>query len=146
MEPLQIPDHVLIRPIGRGTYGEVWLAKSVVGAYRAVKIISNVRGDRRLEREFSGLTKFERISRTYEGFVHILHVGRNDGTGCVYYVMELGDDQESGQQIDPQNYQPKTLASQLRGLNRLPMLECLRIGISLSEALTHLHRHSLIHR
>jgi hypothetical protein len=38
-EPPVIPDHTLRRPIGRGAYGEVWLARNVMGAPRAVKIV-----------------------------------------------------------------------------------------------------------
>jgi len=30
-EPPSIPDHTLLRPIGRGAYGEVWLAQNVMG-------------------------------------------------------------------------------------------------------------------
>jgi hypothetical protein len=34
-----VPDHELLRCIGRGSYGEVWLARNVMGAYRAVKVV-----------------------------------------------------------------------------------------------------------
>src|SRR3954453_9733585 len=33
---LIIPDHELLRVIGRGAYGEIWLARTVTGAFRAV--------------------------------------------------------------------------------------------------------------
>ena len=33
-----IPDHQLIRRIGAGVYGEVWLARNVMGTYRAVVV------------------------------------------------------------------------------------------------------------
>ncbi|MBI2924962.1 MAG: serine/threonine-protein kinase [Verrucomicrobia bacterium] len=87
-----IPDHELLRPIGRGSYGEVWLARSVLGEYRAVKIIrrDSFDRDRRVERELEGIQKFEPISRSQENLVHILHVGRfAEG---FFYVMELADD------------------------------------------------------
>src|SRR3990172_3106004 len=87
-----IPDHELIRPIGRGSYGEVWLARSVLGEYRAVKIIrrDSFDRDRPVERELEGIQKFEPISRSHENQVHILHVGRfAEG---FFYVMELADD------------------------------------------------------
>ena len=35
----RIPDYDLLRCIGRGAYGDVWLAKTVMGTYRAVKIV-----------------------------------------------------------------------------------------------------------
>ena len=34
---VDIPDHELLRCIGRGSYGEVWLARNMMGTYRAVK-------------------------------------------------------------------------------------------------------------
>ncbi|MBE0544188.1 MAG: hypothetical protein IH623_22845 [Verrucomicrobia bacterium] len=61
-------------------------------------------------REPSGIRKFEPISRSYEGFVDVLHVGINDTEDCFYYVMELGDDPTTGQIVDPASYSPKTLA------------------------------------
>ena len=39
LPPPRVPDHELIRRIGRGAYGEVWLARSATGAFRAVKIV-----------------------------------------------------------------------------------------------------------
>src|ERR1043166_6937525 len=90
----QIPDHKLLRPIGGGSYGEVWLAKNVMGSFRAVKVVyrKTFESERPYEREFSGIKKFEPISRSHEGFVDILQVGRNDQAGYFYYVMELADD------------------------------------------------------
>jgi hypothetical protein len=92
--PPEIPDHTLVRRIGDGSYGEVWLARNVVGSYRAVKIVyrDSFRDERPYQREFDGIQRFEPISRSSEGFVHILQIGRNDAAGCFYYVMELADD------------------------------------------------------
>src|SRR5512147_2380363 len=93
-----IPDHTLIRSIGRGAYGEVWLAQNVLGAFRAVKVIhrDSFPEVRPFEREFEGIQRFEPISRTHPGLVSILHVGRNEAADCYYYVMELADDVVSG--------------------------------------------------
>jgi len=90
--PPPIPDHELIRLIARGSYGEVWLARSALGTWRAVKMVHRRTfwHDHPFEREFKGIQKFEPISRSHEGLVDILQVGR--GEGCFYYVMELADD------------------------------------------------------
>src|SRR5512133_752751 len=86
-----IPDHELLRCIGSGGYGDVWLARNIMGTYRAVKIVHRRRfaDERPYEREFGGIQKFEPISRSHDGLVDILQVGRNDAAGYFYYVMEL---------------------------------------------------------
>jgi len=113
--PTAIPDHELLRCIGSGSYGEVWLARNLTGSYRAVKIIhrSAFKDEKPFEREFNGICKFEPISRLHEGFVDVLHVGKDEAHACFYYVMELADDQSSGQEINPQTYAPKTIASEV---------------------------------
>ncbi len=146
LPPPRVPDHELIRRIGRGAYGEVWLARSVTGAFRAVKIVhrQSFDHDRPFEREFEGILKFEPISRRHESQVDILHVGRGDD--CFYYVMELADDQASGGQINPDQYTPRTLKSDLLFHGRLPFEECVRIGLALATALENLHGNGLAHR
>ena len=85
--PPTIPDHELLKKIGGGSYGEVWLARTILGGWRAVKIVyrNSFDHDRPFEREFAGIQKFEPISRTHESQVDILHVGRGDG--YFYYMM-----------------------------------------------------------
>jgi len=156
----QVRDHELIRTIGGGSYGEVWLARSVMGTYRAVKVVhrSSFENERPFEREFSGIQKFEPISRTHEGLVDILQVGRNDAEGYFYYVMELADPVKpptAGEvpplntdpcQLDPSSYAPRTLRHDLVQRGRLPFDECLQVGLSLTVALAHLHKSGLLHR
>lgn len=146
--PVSIPDHQLLRRIGRGSYGEVWLARNTMGMYRAVKIVYRkaFEHERPFERELSGIRKFEPLSRSHEGFVDVLHVGLNLEQGYFFYVMELGDDQKSGQEIDPGNYSPKTLAGEISLHGRLSLQECLQLGLALSLALAELHKHGLVHR
>jgi hypothetical protein len=143
-----IPDHQLVRRIGKGAYGEVWLARSVLGTYRGVKIVrrTTFEDDRPFDREFEGIQRFEPISRSHPGFVSILHVGRNDAAHWFYYVMEVADDAVQQQQINPETYVARTLSAEIKKRGRLPVAECIQIGISLSAALAHLHRHGLIHR
>ena len=141
-----IPDYELLGVIGRGAYGEIWLARGLTGALRAVKIVhrQTFESERAFNREFSGMSAFEPISRAHAGFVDILHVGRNDAAGFFYYVMELADDETSGAQIDITRYTPRTLKVANRAA--LPASECVRLGLLITEALGALHRHGLTHR
>src|SRR2546425_242730 len=91
-----IPDHELLCSIGGGSYGDVWLAKNAVGTLRAVKVVHRQSFDRdeHFEREFRGLQKFEPLSRTHDGFVDVLQLGRNNEAGYFYYGMELAEGAE----------------------------------------------------
>src|SRR5260370_4351867 len=133
--PVCIPDHELVRCIGRGSYGEVWLARNIMGVYRAVKIIyrKSFYSTRPFERELSGIRKFEPLSRSHKGFIAVLHVGMNEEQGYFYYLMELGDDQASRQTVDPESYSPKTLAQEVSVHGRLPVQDALKLALDLSE-------------
>ena len=169
--PPTIPDHEMLCVIGRGAYGEVWLARNAIGTLRAVKIVHRQSFQRveHFEREFKGLLKFEPISRSHDGLVDVLQIGRRDDAGYFYYVMELADaarppnengelrmeDSNIGQPLpdhppssilDPQNYAPRTLRSELHSHGRLPPAECVNLGLKLASALEHLHANSLVHR
>ncbi|MCI0535863.1 MAG: protein kinase [Verrucomicrobiales bacterium] len=173
VKPPVIPDHTLIRPIGRGAYGEVWLARNVMGALRAVKIIwrRQFESDRPFEREFEGIQRYEPVSRSSGGLVHVLHVGRNDPEGYFYYVMELAEGAEArvisnqysviSKPVGHQergsagllntdslitDYSPRTLRADLKRLGRLPTADCLRLALEVASGLGQLHRHGLVHR
>ena len=141
-----IPDHELLRVIGRGAYGEIWLARTVTGAFRAVKVVyrSTFETERTFLREFEGMSAFEPISRAHAGFVDILHVGRT--ADYLYYSMELADDHLAGREIDVVNYEPRTLKSDLARHKRLSADTSIRLGLSLTEALEALHARGLTHR
>jgi len=146
-----IPDHEVIRKIGGGAYGEVWLARGVTGALRAVKVVwrEDFDDERGFDREFEGILKFEPMSRDHPALVNILHVGRSpDGISFYYYVMELGDDVRSGQDINPIEYEPRTLRADTGQAPHPPMeiAHCIDVGVRLAEALDHLHERGLAHR
>ncbi|MCW1883375.1 SUMF1/EgtB/PvdO family nonheme iron enzyme [Luteolibacter flavescens] len=146
-----IPDHEVLRKVGGGAYGEVWLARGVTGALRAVKVVwrEDFEDERSFEREFEGILKFEPISRDHPGLVNILHVGRSvDGVSFYYYVMELGDDVLTGREINPIEYEARTLRSDVKRVpgKRLDTEFCIDVGVRLAEALRHLHDNGLAHR
>lgn len=146
--PPHVPDYELLREIGRGSYGAVWLARSVTGHYRAVKIVGRGSFEDRepYEREFRGITQFAAVSLASPRQLALLHVGRNDDAGFFYYVMELADDVTTGRDIDPARYQPHTLKEFGRIRGRLLAPAALELGLELAEGLAELHRHGLVHR
>ena len=131
-----VPDHELIREVGHGSYGEVWLARNMMGSFRAVKVVyrDSFDSERPYERELKGLQEFEPISRSHPNLVSILHVGQNESGGYFYCVMEAADDVQSGPALTPENYQPRTLSSDLARRGRLGFSDSLRLGTALSGA------------
>jgi serine/threonine protein kinase len=165
-----VPDYELLQQIGRGAYGDVWLARSkATGALRAAKIVWRHRfeDERPFQREFEGIQRFERIAREHPTQLALFHVGRNEAEGYFYYVMELADDlgersngrledrsdasgAKNRRSADPllqdtTSYVPHTLRADLEN-GRLPAKRVLEIGLALAEALGHLHSHGLVHR
>jgi formylglycine-generating enzyme required for sulfatase activity len=148
-DDLLIPDYQLLKRIGSGAYGEVWLAQSVTGALRAVKIVwrEDFELTRTFHREFEGIQQFEPISRGHPCLVHILHVGWNEERGYYYCVMELADDAVNGGQInDLAAYTPRTISSDMKANGRLDLHFCREAGVYLADALAYMHDHGLAHR
>ncbi|MBL9186934.1 MAG: protein kinase [Opitutaceae bacterium] len=147
MKP-SIPDYDLLRLIGRGSYGDVWLARGVTGIYRAVKVVWRDRFDdeQPFEREFKGLKEFAAISLSEAHQLALLHIGRSPDGAFFYYVMELADDAATDRLIDPARYVPLTLKEVRARRGRLPAAECVAHGVALARGLAGLHAHGLVHR
>ena len=144
--PPDVPEHTLLRQIGQGAYGDVWLARNALGTYRAVKIIYRSRFDhaRPFERELRGIREVEPFTRQHEGLVDILQVGERDDS--FYYIMELADDIGGEPELEPETYQPRTLTMELYKRERLPVESASAIGATIAGALAFLHEHKLVHR
>ncbi|MDG2214514.1 MAG: protein kinase, partial [Verrucomicrobiota bacterium] len=144
--PPEVPEHTLLRQIGRGAYGEVWLARNALGTYRAAKIIyrSQFDHDRPYERELNAIREVEPITRQHDGLVDILQVGERDD--YFYYIMELADALHGDRELDPETYQPRTLTMELYERERLPAETACALGATIARALAFLHDHNLVHR
>src|SRR5207237_3906636 len=102
--------------------------------------------DEPVEQDVRGSQKCMPISRSHPGLVQILHAGRNQQQGYMYYIMEVADDETSGQEIHPDTYARKNLAKEIKKRRHLPAEECLQLSLDLTSALDYLHQQHLIHR
>ena len=146
------PDYELAdEPFGKGAYGRVWLAKNAIGQWQALKAVYIAGFQNRTDpydREFNGITRYKPVSEKHGGLLRIDFISQKKPDGYFYYVMELGDSLVPGWEKDPTLYKPKDLATirkEIEG-NRLPVAECIRIGLDLCDALDFLHTQGLTHR
>ncbi|HEY1661768.1 MAG TPA: CHASE2 domain-containing protein [Verrucomicrobiae bacterium] len=150
-KPPGAPGYKLIHPpFGEGAYGKVWLAKNADGQWRALKVIylKNFENNASpYEREFNGVSRYQPFSTRHPGLLRVDFVSKKLD-GYFYYVMELGDSIGSDWQREPQKYQPRDLANERKRhpSNRLPLPDCVRIGLDLSDVLEFLHQQGLTHR
>ncbi len=142
-----IPDFDLLRPIGEGGFGEVWLAVNrTTGQPRAVKLIPRRRSGNKdpAGREVTSLTRLEANVRCrHPNLLPIHHVGQT--AEHVFYVMDLADDVTGRAGSAEADYRPATLKSRLEH-GPLPAGECLRCARQLLAGLACLHEAGMVHR
>jgi len=143
----EVPGFDLIRPIGKGGFGEVWLAANrATGRFRAVKIIATARpGIIDLAgREVTSIIRLEaNLHRQHPNLVHIHHVG--ECPGHIFFVMDLADDLMGTPGSADPSYRPATLQSRLQA-GPLPPEECQRRIGELLAGLAALHDAGMVHR
>ncbi len=152
--PAELPDtpdyELFDPPFGEGAYGKVWVVRNAVQQWQALKVIYLSKFDNNtdpFDREFNGISRYKPISDKHPGLLRVDFVTRKR-EGYFYYVMELGDALNPGWERNPSTYKPRDLASvRAKAENRrLPVRECIPIGIALSDALEFLHQQGLTHR
>ena len=147
----QVSDFDLIRPIGAGGFGQVWLAKSqTTGRLRAVKVIplrggpTGCAGSDPAGREICSITRLEaNLNRRHPGLLNIHHVGKT--AQHLFYVMDLADDACGGAGSDDADYRPSSLQGRLES-GRLTADECLQYTRQLLAGLAFLHSSGMVHR
>ena len=152
-EPLpETPGYDLVQPpFAEGSYGKLWLARNSAGQWRALKTVylSKLNNDPEpYDREFNGVRKYQPVSDRHPGLLRVESVSEKNPAGYFYYVMDLADSLGRGWEKNPALYQPRDLVSEraLLPRKRLPVAECVRLGILLCDALEFLHRQGLTHR
>ncbi len=157
-----VPGYDLLRPIGHGAFGCVWLARNrATDDYRAVKVVGRhtVGSGDAAEDELKGVKRFWRISdEAKEGLVRVMEVGRTEESEDLFYVMRLADAEttsgsgparleapsgevqtrRAGEEL-VERYRPRTLGSELRRREKLPLDEVIEVGIALARGLALMH-------
>jgi serine/threonine protein kinase len=145
--PPEVPDFALIRPIGEGGFGRVWLAANrTTGHLRAVKVIPLGRSGTLdpAGREITSLARLEaNLRRQHPNLLVIHHVGKT--ADHLFYVMDLADDVSGAPGSCEAGYRPATLESRLQKGPLAPE-ESLHCARQLLAGLASLHAAGMVHR
>ena len=146
---LVLDGYRLIREIGRGGFGEVWLCRlEATGEYKALKFLSATNADH-LERELEALIRYRAVVAQVQSsnLVSIEHVNRM--AAGLFYTMPLADDPEGRLPNDPE-WQPETLDSLIQRRKVAPMWfsaeEIRTIILPLLDAAQRLSDAGIVHR
>ena len=132
----KIGEYKLTGMIGKGNFGEVFLAEDAAGVGKALKIFMPQNEDRRsFDLEYDGL--FLARGLMHKNLVPIEYVGRTEY--CIYYTMSLADS------LSKEEYIPHTLYNRMVQ-NDLEEKELLQMTADILSALEYLHNKKLLHR
>ena len=142
-----VPDFKLIRLIGEGGFGRVWLAANeTTGRLRAIKLIPLFHGGRTdpAGREIASITRLvKNTSLDHANLLKIDHVGRT--AEHLFYVMDPADAADGSKASDGPSYRPATLQHKLEH-GHLPPEECLANTRAILSGLSALHALGMVHR
>ena len=145
--PPEVPDFNLLHRVGRGGFGEVWLARNRATEHlRAVKLIPLASSGTvdPAGREITSLTRLEaNVRQKHPNLLDIHHVGRTEEH--LFYVMELADDVTGERPQEVDEYRPASLERRLSA-GPLPADECFRRTEQLLAGLAALHEAGMVHR
>ena len=136
----------LLREIGHGAYGTVYLASGPEG-FVALKLCIRPDGG-----DAAPYFREQRALETYvamppiKGIVAIRKLVVVPDGKYFYYVMDLADDELFGRDIMPERYRPKTLAEVLEAEGALSLKASVALGLRLTQTLVDLQRRHLAHR
>ena len=143
----EVPDFDLIRCVGEGGFGAVWLASNrTTGRLRAVKVIplEGAVAQSPASREIVSLKHLEaHVGAEHPNLLSIHHVGRT--AGHFFYVMDLADDVSGTAASADPGYCPATLERRLEA-GPLPVEDCLELARQLLAGLCVLHAAGMVHR
>ena len=128
---LAIPGYEMISKIGQGAMGSVYKAKQLsMDRVVAVKVLAG-----RYSKDRSFVERFLREARAvaklnHENVISGIDVG--EIAGLHYFVMEFVDG--------------APVTSIMRKEPRIPEKRCLEIGLHVARALSHAHKHGIVHR
>ena len=117
MAPLKagqcIDSYRLVRPIGRGGFGTVWLASSeAMGVHVALKVLDQGSSEGS-NQELAAVKTYKRLALAERetGLMGIEHVGLVQGR--VFYVLPLADGEVDSLSPDATGWRPRTLAASI---------------------------------
>jgi serine/threonine protein kinase len=132
----KIGEYQLAGIIGKGNFGEVFLAEDSNGVQNALKIfIPRFDDHRNFDLEYDGMFLTHKLQNEY--LVPVEYVGRTEY--CIYYTMPLADS------LSEKEYIPHTLYNRMIQ-NDLDEKELLQMTSNILSALAYLHDRKLIHR